>query len=332
MDTKEKAETAKPERRPGTTNTRNPNKKTQTVAPQRKPATAQRTPSVTKRVTREKQQPVKGTPDVVYLAPKPFSRNRLILHLTTVIAVVVALILGLAVFFKVENIYVSGTEKYSAWEIQQAAGIQTGDNLLTFNRAKAAGKIISALPYVKSVRIGINLPDTVNIEIEEVEVTYVLQAEDESLWLVGSTGKVVDRLPESDDTGYTRFQGILLNEPQIGQQAVAAQNQQQQTDPDGNTVPVTVTAAERLQTALDVAGFLELNGIYGTMNNLDVTDISSIRILWKEGYEIFLGSNTDMNRKISAMKAAMEQYDGLDRGTLDVSDPNQIIFRNQDEE
>ena len=317
MDTKERKRPAEPvsqRKRSGT-------------APDRREE-APRTSQPRRTARSAKPQPVKGTPDVIYLAPKPFSRNRLILRLTTVAAVVIALVLGLSVFFKVENIYVSGTEKYSAWDIQQAAGIQPGDNLMTFNRAKAAGKIISALPYVKSVRIGINLPGTVNIEIEEVEVTYAIAADDNGTWLISSTGKVVEKAPDAGENRYTVIQGISLTKPQVGQQAVALEPQRVETD----TTPVTVTAQERLRAALDVAGFLELNGIYGTMRSIDTGDLSAIRLVWNDNYDVNLGSGTDLNRKISFMKAAMEQYDGFDRGTLDVSDPDQIIFRNRGEE
>lgn len=275
------------------------------------------------------QQAVKATPDVVYLAPKPFSRNRLILHLTTVVAVVIALILGLSVFFKVETIYVSGTEKYSAWEIQQAAGIQTGDNLLTFNRAKAAGKVISALPYVKSVRIGINLPDTVNIEIVEVEVTYAVKDTGGSWWLVSADGKVVEKAPSGGEESCTRILGVELKDPVVGQQASAYQSQQSAVDEEGNTVPVTVTAADRLTAATDIASFLEANGIYGDVTSIDVNDLGSLELMYGAKYCVHLGSTADLGRKISILKAAAAQMEGYDSGTLDISDPSQVSFKNE---
>ena len=45
----------------------------------------------------------KASQEVVYLPPKPFNRNRLLLHLATVTAVVIALLLGVSLFFKVDK-------------------------------------------------------------------------------------------------------------------------------------------------------------------------------------------------------------------------------------
>ena len=105
--------------------------------------------------------------DVIYTPPKPFKRGRFLLHLATVAAVVLAVVLGMSIFFKVETIKVSGCSKYSAWEVSEASGIEKGSNLMTLSRAQVSGSIMSRLPYVKTVRVGINLPDTVNIEIVE---------------------------------------------------------------------------------------------------------------------------------------------------------------------
>ena len=57
----------------------------------------------------------KPAQEVVYLPPKPFNRNRLLLHLATVAAVVIALIIGITLFFKVDSdkILVSGNAQYS---------------------------------------------------------------------------------------------------------------------------------------------------------------------------------------------------------------------------
>ena len=49
------------------------------------------------------------TPEVVYTPARPFSRNRFLLKLLTVVAVVIAIIFGTSIFFKVDTFVVSGT-------------------------------------------------------------------------------------------------------------------------------------------------------------------------------------------------------------------------------
>ena len=296
--------------------------------PARKPAaktTARPAATATKRRAPKKEEP-KISADVVYLPPKPFNRSRLALHLVTVIAVVLAVVLGLSVFFKVEVIEVSGFDKYTVQEVQDASGIKAGDHLLTFGRTKAAGKIISALPYVKSARIGIKLPNTVKIEIEEVDVTYALKASDGSWWLMSAAGKIVEQVADPDNIRHTKILGVQLQSPKVGEQAIAWQDPVPPTDEEGNPVPVTVTAAERLNTVITIAGFLEQNRIIGKMASIDVNYLMDIQLWYGNQYQILLGSTEQLGVKIATMKAALSQVD-YDEGILDIHDPNNILFK-----
>lgn len=270
--------------------------------------------------------------DVVYLPPKPFSRNRLLLRLATVVAVVLALVLGISVFFKVETVMVSGNQKYSADVILAASGIQKGDNLLTFSRAKAGGKIMGTLPFVENVRFGIKLPGTVNIEITEVEVGYAVADAGGIWWLISSDGKILEQLSSGANTGYTNVLGVKLDAPAVGGQVIALEEEQPQTDEAGNTIPVTVTAEKRLHTALNILQYLEQNGIIGEAVSVDVTELGSISMQYGRRYQVEMGDDTQLGYKISILKAAVnkvsEEYP-YSTGTLDISNPEEIRF-NQD--
>lgn len=274
------------------------------------------------------QEVPKPSADVVYLAPKPFSRNRLILHLATLTAVVIALVLGISVFFKVEVVLVSGAEKYTAAEIQKASDIEEGDYLLTFNRAQASGKIIASLPYVDSVRIGIKLPGTVNIEIVEVDVTYSVQDKNGAWWLISADGKVVESTaaPES----VTQILGVQLENPQPGQAAAAWQDDTPATDAEGNVIPVTVTAAQRLTAATDIAQYLEESDVFGEVNSIDVSNLGDITLRYGQQLQVKLGGTDQLSYKIRCMKAAIDQYADISGGILDLSNPDNILYTESD--
>ena len=142
---------------------------------------------------RKKRERTKDTPAVIYTDPKPFNRIRLLQQLLLVAAVVVAFVLALSVFFKVETITVSGADTYSPWAIREASGIVEGEGLLTFSRARASAQIRAKLSYVDKVRIGIKLPDTVIIYIEEIDVAYAIQDQDGIWWLMTSEGRIVEQ-------------------------------------------------------------------------------------------------------------------------------------------
>lgn len=305
-----------------TRNNQTPRRRVKAEAPKQKAPHAQprKNPPVV-------EQPVRVTPEVVYLAPKPFSRNRLILRLATIVAVVLALTLGLSIFFKVEKVEVSGCSQYTAWQVQQASGIQTGDQLLTFSRARASSKILSALPYVKTVRIGISLPDTVKIEIVETRVTYALEDQDGNLWLMDSDGKLVEQA--TPGSSYTIVSGVTIENPVAGGQALPHQQEQTQTDPEGNAVPVTVTASQRLKAILQIAKNLELNGIIGQVTSIDITDYYGITLWYGDKFQVELGDTDALERKIRYLKGFVDDYEQnrpYESGMLDLTDPDWIEY------
>lgn len=259
----------------------------------------------------------KAPQDVVYLPPKPLSRTKLLLRLATVAAVVIALVLAMSVFFKVENIQVSGVNKYTAWDIKEASGIREGDHLMSFGMAGAAAKIKN-LTYVKDVRIGIKLPNTVVISVTEVEVTYAIKAQDDAWWLVSSKGQIVAKAEEGEQEQHTKILGIRVLNPVPGQTAVAQETRQPTVDAEGNTVPVTVTSAQHLSVAMDITDYLESNGIIGKAASIDVNDLGNIQLWYGEQYQVKLGDTSQLAYKIASMKSAIEQLDAYQSGVLDI--------------
>ncbi len=294
----------------------------------KKPAAVRERTQPKKPTPRKREQKPKISQDVVYLPPKPFSRHRMVLRLATVVAVVIAIVLGMSVFFKVEEFSISGTEKYTPWEISQASGIKEGDNLLLLNRAEAGGKIKALLPYVKTVRVGIKLPGTVHIEIEELDVTYAV-SNGSDWWLISAAGTVVEKLESMAEDDYTKLLGVQLFNPQPGKQAEAMEAGLTVTDPDGQTVPVTVTGADRLNTALDILEYLEKNGVIGQAESIDVNNMGDIQIWYGDKFQVKLGDSKELGMKISMMMAtirSLEQDKPYERGVLNVADPNNIYY------
>lgn len=263
---------------------------------------------------------------VIYTEPAAFNRNRLILELITVTAVVLALVLGMSIFFRVETITVTGANAYSEWTVREASGIEEGDYLLTFSRARASGRIITELPYVDRVRIGIKLPDTVNIVIEELDVVYAIQSGDGLWWLMSSEGKIVEMTDAGTAAGYTKIMGVNLESPVIGEQAQVRETvttPTAQTDAEGNvvgTVPIVVTNQERLDVAMQILRELERNDIVGKAASVDVTDLANIELWYGTQYQVKLGDSSRLDYKIACMCAAISSSEmATGYGVLDIS-------------
>jgi len=269
-----------------------------------------------KKTSREKQP----APAVIYTQPQAFNRNRLLVQLLTVVAVVIALVLGLSVFFKVENIHVSGAEVYSEWAIKEASGLNEGDNLLTFSHARSAALIKANLPYVDTVRFGIKLPDTVNIIVKEDEVVYAVKDQNGQWWLMSSEGRIVEMGSNSEASNHTQVLGVVLDNPVVDERAVAMETASMETVPEGETVPViTTTGAQRLTAALQILRALEQNDIVGAAASVDVTRIEDIILWYGTRYQVNLGDSTRLDYKIACMNDVILQMSDYQSGILDIS-------------
>ena len=261
--------------------------------------------------------------DVVYTQPAPFNRDRFILMLLTVVAVVLALLFGMAIFFKVEvdNILVSGTHKYTAYDIVKASGIKDGEALLTLRKPEISGRIIEALPYVEKVRPRIKLPDTVIIEIEEADVVYSVEATDGSWWLIRADGRVVDKTNPADASRTTTVKGLRIADPVIGKQAVAEEPVPEETEEGAEQVTeqITVLGSEKLETLISILGFMEGNGIIGDATSVNVENPNNLELQYGTRYRVVLGDRLNLDHKIKSMKAAMDQMKDYSSGVLDVS-------------
>ena len=282
---------------------------------------------------RQEQEARKAkAPTVTYNQPTPFNPRRLAMQLGLVAAMVVAVLLGVSVFFKVEKVVVYGNSSYEAWTIRDASGIAEGENLLTFGATAACDQILDELPYVEKVRIGVSLPGTVKIYVTEYEVTYSVEAEDGTWWLVTSDGSVVDKISVGRASAHTTIKGVKLSDPKVGGEARAAEPEPEMgTNAAGEQIqlPVITTGADRLKAAKTVMASLELCDVLGQVASIDVSQTGDMRLWYGERFEVLLGGTKNMDKKIAWMASTIGQLEDYQTGTLDVTftaRPGQAIF------
>ena len=324
MDTKEQRRQAPSGKRPPAAK-----------GPARKPMQNARTRAQTRSRTAPQalaaqQRPVRkrNAPQVVYTPAQTISFRRMLLRILVVAAVALALCLSLSIFFKVKTVTVAGAEKYTPWSVMEASGIQEGESLISLNTIGAAARVLKALPYVESVQVGIKLPDTVNIEIKEYEVAYAIRDQDGLWWRITSNGKVLEQVNGGQATENAQILGVVLASPAVNEQAVAgetatvtaATDETAESTETVATQPNLIQPAQRLSTVLGILQQLEANEILGQVASIDVSDMSRIVLWYGTQYEVILGDETQMEKKIAAMTAAIRSsLQSYDSGTLDVS-------------
>ena len=282
---------------------------------------------------RQEQEARKAkAPAVSYNQPTPFNPRRLAMQLGLVAAVVVAFLLGVSVFFKVEKVVVYGNRSYDAWTIREASGINEGENLMAFGAAAAGDRIMKELPYVEKVRIGVTLPNTVNVYVTEYDVSYSLEADDGSWWLMTSDGRIVEEIDVGRSAAHTIIQGVKLSSPVVGEQAVAAENgPETSTNEAGEEieVPVITTGKDRLEAAQTIMASLELCDVLGEVATIDVSQTGNMSLWYGVRFEVLLGGSKNMDKKIAWMADTIDQLEEYQTGTLDVTftaRPDQAVF------
>ncbi len=286
--------------------------------------TTQRRPS-----TQNGQNRKRRSPDVVYTQAKAFNRKRFLLQLATVAAVVLALLFGMSIFFKVEEVQIAGTVKYDPIQIKEASGISEGDNLLLLNKNQITANIRGDkdCAYIDTIQISRKLPGTVVIAVTELDVFYAAQDQNGGWWLLSSAGKVIDTCAAADAEDHTRILGVMLQSPTAGSDAKAYEPARE-PDAEGVTTPVTVYAQEKLNAALSVIQNLETGGFLGSITTVDVSDLGDIQLKYGTRFQMLLGDENNLPRKISALNQALGTMEEYTTGILDASlttYPNDVV-------
>ncbi len=277
------------------------------------------------RKTVRKRRPVKKPhrEQTTYTESKPVNITRFLVRIATVVAVVLAVVFGMSIFFKTEQIEVAGADKYTVAQIEEASKIMKGSNLLTLNKAQIAGRILKELPYISEIRVAIRLPDTVVIEVKETTVAYAAQSGDDGWWLISCEGKVLEKIDASESRSNGRILGVRLNNPQLGETAVALEEEE---------TPV-VYARERLAAALQIAKEMEKNGVLGALATIDVTEMSDIEVWYGQRFQILVGGDSDIPMKVFHVVDVINRMDPYEKGILDASFttyPNEIYYKSFD--
>ena len=263
--------------------------------------------------------PREDIPRIVYTPPKPMRRGRFLWKLVSMAAVVAAVFLGLSVFFRVETITVAGADKYTPWMIRQAAGVQTGDALLSISEARVASRIITELPYIDEVKVGVRLPGTVELQVKELQVAYAVRDEAGGWWLISSSGRAVEQTTAEQAGSYTAAAGVTIRTPKKGEQVRA--HAAQAADPADPTAVSGDQSGpdERLEALIAVMTALEENRIIGQVSRIDVSDPGSILLEYPQLLTVRLGDTAKLSYKISILAGAMEQLSRHQSGTLDLT-------------
>ena len=220
--------------------------------------------------------------------------------LIVMLAIVAAVVLGVAIFFRVHEVDVVGNKIYSAEQIVQACGVESGDNLLMLNRSAVSGRVYANFPYVQEVSVGRVPPDTVVIKVTESQIIGKLKSEVGDDWYVNTQGRILGKDTEGYNGRIIELQGFTVVAPAAGVDAVASDGMEDQ-----------------LEIALGILRQMEGTGLIEITTMIDTQKSFDVRIVCGEQYEIMLGGGDELEYKIRCVLEVIDHLDPYDAGVID---------------
>lgn len=232
--------------------------------------------------------------------------------LLSVLVICGAVAAALTLFFRVDHIVVSGTERYSEDDVIRATGIETGDNLFLLNKYEAARNIADALPYIdiEDIWIRRDLPDTLLIDVKECG-TVLAAVRNGSAWLVSPRGKIVEQLPAAQAGDYGRISGCELLAPSVG------------TD-----IAMPTEMAARQESLLALMAALDEAGLMDRVEDIDLEEASQITMAYMGRFRVEMTYGADYPRMLRILEGAVSQLETNQTGTitLDPGSQYEAIF------
>ena len=192
--------------------------------------------------------------------------------------------------FNIENIEIEGNSILSNEKIISLSEIHIDENIFRINKMLVKEKIKSNA-YVESVEISRKLPNTIQIQIKERKVKYMLEYADGYVY-VNSQGYMIDISKDKKEVP------IIIGY---------------------STENTDIAIGNRLKNE-DLKGIEMANKIVEVANSNEITslitkiDISNSKnytlILETEGKKIYLGDCTDLTTRIARAKAIIEKTAG----------------------
>ena len=250
--------------------------------------------------------------------------------LLCVVGVIVALTVGATVFFRVETVTVTGTQRYTQEEIVTASGIQLGDNLYSLNKVRIGQNIRTTLPYIGELTINRALPSTILITVTEWEAVAQVAVPDparvaglqqaaaeeagdssevptvnvaQEPWLISVKGKLLEPAPA--DSAAIVVTGLTLLEPQAGSM---------------------LNIPEEEKTRLEaLIGLLEALGEAGIQSQISAVRLESTYLMARYAgrFDVKMDLNADFAYDVRLMQSVRREMEGKDgenaSGSMDLT-------------
>lgn len=211
--------------------------------------------------------------------------------LLSFLVIFAAILAGCVAFFRVNEVTVTGNNRYSAQEVIAASGVELGDNLFLVNRPQTAQSILRELPYVENAVPIHRLPDRVELHITECVPAAALRYEG-SWWLMDARGKLLEQGGKALAEGLPEVRGIHPVEPAVGE-----------------WVKVDILEQTRLDGLEQLLTALKGRGMAGEVTQfIDLSASNVIRFGYGEELTVAVPMEGDFELRVYSLQQTLETF------------------------
>mgnify|MGYP000106802294 CR=1 FL=1 len=213
---------------------------------------------------------------------------------------------------------------YSSSQILQALGVQTEENIFSFDPAAKEAELEKQFPLLESIRVVRDYPNTVVVQVTEAVPTYAMQTK--SGWLTLSDQfKILACESAQPEELKTLYGGEPVSGTPGDQLTFAAQADPAASDASGSAAAsAAVQTDDRLDALNELQAKLEEYGMLDDVTRMEFADTDQMAFLYQDRVSVLLGTRNDLDYKLDRARYVLTNADGkgcapTDTGRLDFS-------------
>ncbi len=207
---------------------------------------------------------------------------KMLLILFVVIAIITLVIMCFTVFFKVEKIKVTGSEKFTSQQIVHASKITTDDSWFFLSEDEIEENVRKELPFVDSVELKREFPNKVQLIVTDAK-EYACYKSEEKYYVLSKNGYVLKQQDETPENVFEIKTRGIKGKP-------------------GEKAKYVNVSEEELVKKL-ITNLME-NNI--NIDSIDVTSTLQIKLNIEDRYTVYLGKNEYIEDKIKHLKGMID--------------------------
>ncbi len=218
-------------------------------------------------------------------------RNRFRLKVALIVGVTASIVFGVvglyrSQVFEIRTVRIEGNDRVSDEQVLEIAAMPTGSTLLRFPGAGMKNRL-EADPWISSVQVTRDFPDTVVVRIVERAPVALVDVPEEQFWLVDRSGVMITQATPENTATPVVIRDVTGLDPQVG----------------------TRTTSEPLLNALAVWTGIS-DDLRARTRAISAPSIDKTALITKDDVEIFVGAVDDIEKKDTIVRSILDDQAG----------------------